>query len=335
MNEIRIPFKTMAEEFLRILLEQGFNRDNAEICAGIFAQNSLEGIYSHGIYRFPRFIEYIQKGYIDLLAKPIRIHSAGAIEQWDGQLGPGPLNAVFCTNRAVELARANGLGCVALANTNHWMRGGTYGWQAVRQRCAFIGWTNTEANLPAWGAREARLGNNPMVLAVPFEDEAIIIDFAMSQFSYGKMEKAHLEGALLSCPGGFSKDGALTSIPGEILASRRALPVGYWKGAGLSLLLDILAAILSGGLASCQISKKEAEHSVSQIFIAFDLQKLQNFSTIESTIAEIIRDIKSSAPDETGSEIRYPGERTVQIRRENSKNGIPVNQSVWNQILQL
>lgn len=335
MNTIRISFPEMQSEFQRILVKHGFTEKKAKTCANIFAKNSLEGIYSHGVYRFPRFVDYIQRGFIYIHAEPRLVRATGALEQWDGQLGPGPLNAQFCADRAMHLASENGLGCVAIANTNHWMRGGTYGWQAAKKGFAFLGWTNTEANMPAWGAKESHLGNNPLVFAVPFGSEAIVLDFAMTQFSYGKMEAAQLEGKTLPYPGGFDEKGKLTNQPDEILKSRRALPIGYWKGAGLSLLLDILATVLSAGLSTRELSQKEAEYSVSQVFIAFSLEKLSNFPSIQNTINEIVSDFKNSTPGESGGEIRYPGERVLQTRAENLKNGIPVNEKVWRDITKL
>ena len=177
----------MKSEFVRILTKSGFDDEAAEQCAEIFTINTLEGVYSHGINRFPRFVENIASGFVVPGAVPSLITGSASVEQWNGNLGPGPLNASFAVLRAMELASVNGIGLVALSNTNHWMRGGTYGWQAARQGFVFIGWTNTEANMPAWGARDFRLGNNPLVFAIPYLDEAIVLDFAMSQFSYGKL----------------------------------------------------------------------------------------------------------------------------------------------------
>ncbi len=335
MNQVIIPFIKMKSEFRRILIKHGFSEIKAEACARIFAENSLDGVYSHGVYRFPRFVNYIQRGFINADAEPILIHSTGALEQWDGQLGPGPLNATYCTERVMHLAKEHGIGCLAIANTNHWMRGGTYGWQAARNGFAFIGWTNTEANMPAWGAKDNRLGNNPLVFAVPYGNEAIVLDFAMTQYSYGKMETAHLENETLPYPGGFNSEGKLTNQPHEILASRHALPIGYWKGAGLSLLLDIMATVLSAGLSTSQISQKEAEYSVSQVFIAFNLNDLSNYPTIESSISAIIEDFKNSTKDVNLDKIRYPGERVLITRGKNLKQGIAVDKKVWNDILSL
>jgi 3-dehydro-L-gulonate 2-dehydrogenase len=335
LPEIRISRDIMKSEFCRILVNNGFTSQKSEECADIFTINSLEGVYSHGVNRFPRFVRYIQDGYIRPDAEPSLIACTGALEQWNGNLGPGPLNATAATRRSTEIAETNGIGLVAMANTNHWMRGGTYGWQAVRKGFVFIGWTNTCQNMPAWGAKDPRLGNNPFVIAVPFKDEAIVLDFAMTQFSYGKMESLKVSGGFLPFPGGYSLKGELTANPAEVLESMRPLPIGYWKGAGLSLLLDILAAILSGGLPSSRIQNCQSEHAVSQVFIAINLKALGNFPAIEETVVRIIADLKESVPENDKTTIRYPGENVVRVRNENLTNGIPVSKALWDKILSL
>ena len=331
----RSTYQEMRSEFYRILKKLDFTDEKAGKCAEIFTVNSLEGVYSHGVNRFGRFVKNIMDGYIYPDAEPSLIKSTGSLEQWDGHLGPGPLNAVFATDRTMTIAAGNGIGLVGLANTNHWMRGGTYGWQAARKGFIFIGWTNTCANMPAWGARDPRIGNNPFVIAVPFMDEAIVLDFAMTQYSYGKLETYRNEGLELPFPGGFNSHGDLTRVPGEILKTFRALPIGYWKGSGLALLLDILAAVLSGGFATCEVPDCKQENRLSQVFIAIDITKLQNFPAIENTIGMIISDLKKSIPENENDGIRYPGESVVKTRRINLENGIPVNTEIWKAILKL
>lgn len=335
MEQLKISYAEMKSVFQRVLLKYNFEASKAEKCAEIFATNSLEGVYSHGVYRFPRFIEYIQKGFIKVDAIPKLVSASGALEQWDGNLGPGPLNAEICAERAMELAAKNTIACVALANTNHWMRAGFYGWQAAKKGFAFLAWTNTIANMPAWGATDSKLGNNPMVFAIPFGGNALVLDFAMTQFSYGKMEAAQLEDKQLPFAGGFNHKGELTNNPEEILQTGRALPIGYWKGAGLSLLLDIFAAVLSTGQSTHEISKQKEEFGVSQVFIAINLKNLSNYPAIEKTISDIIEDVKHSVPENTNSRIRYPGEQAMHIRNINLNSGIPVNRIVWEKILSL
>ena len=301
---VLVQGELMRSEFRRILIRNGFTEEKADICAGIFMMNTLDGISSHGVNRFPRFVEYITKGIVNPDAEPSLISSSAAVEHWDGNLGPGPLNALKATQRATELASLHGIGMVTLRHTNHWMRGGTYGWNAAGKGFAFLGWTNTMANMPAWGAKDCRIGNNPLVFAMPFREEAIVLDFAMSQYSYGKLEVYKLAGEKLPYPGGFDSHGNLTDDPSEILLTWRALPIGYWKGSGLSLMLDIFAASLSGGLSTSEISQKDAECSLSQVFIAISMKSLPVGRDFQETINNIITDLKKSDPVVPGNEPR-------------------------------
>jgi 3-dehydro-L-gulonate 2-dehydrogenase len=334
-NTLIISKSTMQSTFEGILLNKGLSENKAKTCAEIFTINSLDGIYTHGVNRFPRFIKYLKGGFVKPDAEPSLVSKFGGIEQWDGNLGPGPLNAIHATDTAMRLAKEYGIGCVGLSNTNHWMRGGTYGWQAAKAGFIFIGWTNTIANMPAWGATDAKLGNNPLVMALPYENEAIVLDMAMSQYSFGAMELAAMKGEKLSVAGGYDSDGNISDDPNAILKSWRSMPVGYWKGAGLSLLLDILSVVLSGGLSSHEISQEEVEYRLSQVYIAIDISKLGNNSTISAAVERIIEDYHQSIPINDSKKITFPGERVLNIREKNTANGIPVLKNIWEEILSL
>lgn len=332
---IKVPAAEMQETFLRILEKLGFTREKALACAEVFTENSVDGVYTHGVNRFPRFVQYTKEGLVIPDAEPTRTGGFGGLEQWDGNLGAGPLNAIFATNRATQLAKKNGIGCVAMGNTNHWMRGGLYGWKAAKNGCIFIGWTNTIANMPAWGAIDAKLGNNPLVFAVPHGKEAIVLDMAMSQYSYGALELYQIKKQPLPVQGGYDKDGKLTNDPSAILESQRVLPIGYWKGAGLSFLLDVLATVLSGGNSTSQVTAKGKESAVSQVFFAISPECLHNYKTISSAIGQILEDYHQSVPQTAGDKILYPGERVLNTRRKNKDQGIPVSKEIWDSILEL
>lgn len=334
-EQVLVPPQELQDLFVQVLSKHHFVREKATTLARVFMENSLDGVYSHGVNRFPRFIEYVKKGFVNIDKEPVIHGKAGAIEQWNGQLGPGILNALKCTERAMELARNFGLGCVALSNTNHWMRGGTYGWKAAKEGFVFIGWTNTTANMPAWGAINSKLGNNPLVMAIPYQEEAIVLDMAMSQYSYGSLESKKLNGGSMPFPAGYNQSGQLTADPSEVLESGRILPAGYWKGAGLSLLLDVLSTILSAGLSVSEISKREFEYGVSQVFIAIDVSKLSNYNSIQQIVSGIIEDYHASVPGSKNGNVRYPGEGSLNHRQKNRKEGIPVNKEVWEEIKSL
>lgn len=332
-KNLHLPYAEIKSTLHQILLTHNFPEHQAQTCAEIFATNSLEGVYSHGVNRFPKFIEYVKAGHVKPGNQAVCKHQAGALEQWDGQSGPGPVNAVIAADRAMELARQYGLGCVALANTNHWMRGGTYGWRAAKAGFAYIAWSNTIANMPAWGATDPKLGNNPIIMAVPYGEEAIVLDMAMSQYSFGALEIKRQNHQMLPLPGGYDKQGNLTTDPAAIMESWRPLPIGYWKGAGLSLLLDILGSILSGGLSTAQVTAGGPEKNLSQVFIAVDLTKLHNYSAIGATLNALLADYHASTPEKQGSAVRYPGENISTIRKENLEKGIPVLRQTWEKVI--
>jgi 3-dehydro-L-gulonate 2-dehydrogenase len=309
-----------------VLLTKGFEPERAELCARLFAETSRDGIYSHGLNRFPRFIHMIEKGVVDVKAEPVCIAGHGAVERWNGKRGPGNLNAFLSMERAIELSREHGVGCVALANTNHWMRGGSYGWQAADANVIGICWTNTLPNLPPWGANDARVGNNPLVIAVPRAQGHVVLDMAMSQFSYGALAEYRNRGEKLPVVGGFDSDGNLTDDPGAIEASGRPLPIGFWKGSGLALMLDMIAAMLSGGLATHQIATDPNEETgLSQVFLAFDLSSADDRAGM--IVEQILEHLRIGSDE--GESIRYPGERTLETRNRNLVEGIPVDEAVW------
>ena len=323
-----IAFETLKTEFKRILLSLNFSESKADQCAQIFAGNSRDGVHTHGLNRFPTFVQYVKDGHVIPDAEPIKEGGFGSLEQWNGNLGPGMLNARFCMNRAIELAKENGIGCVAIKNTNHWMRGGTYGWQAADAGMVGLCFTNTIANMPPWGGIDARLGNNPLIMAVPRKDGPVVLDMAISQYSIGKLNLYKSKGEQLPLPGGYDAVGNLSTDPTTILDSGRVLPVGFWKGSGLSLVLDLLATVLSQGRSTAAITNAGPESGVSQVFIAIRPTGEQT----ENLVEEIIAYAKSSRPKKQGGVIYYPGENTLRTREKSLKDGVWVDERIWEKV---
>ena len=330
----RIAYEEMKRQFARVLESRGFNAEDARSAGEIFAQNSLAGVYSHGLNRFPRVVEYLDKGEIDPNARATCVMRMGAIERWDGHRGFGPLNAWRAMERACALAKEYGVGVVALGNNNHWMRGGTYGWLAADLGCIGICWSNTMPNMPAWGGKDRKIGNNPLVMAVPRSNgEHAVIDCAVSQFSYGKIEDCRLRGVQLPVPGGYNEAGELTTDPAEIEKTWRVLPMGYWKGSGLSIVLDLIATVLTNGNSVAKIGTFGDEVGLTQIMIAIDPGKFNTSGETDDIVNGILADVKASVPAQEGGEVFYPGEMELARIRENREQGIPVIEEVWQRVL--
>ena len=332
---MKILFDELKDLFKTKLIKYNFSDNNSEILAEIFTDNTFAGVESHGINRFPFFIQCVENGSVKVDADSSLMNSFGAFEKWNGNYGAGPLNALQMTERGIELAKQYGIGCVALKNSNHWMRPGYFGWHAAGKGFILICWTNTIPNLPPWGAKESKSGNNPLVIAIPRKGGNVVLDMAMSQFSYGKMLNFEREEKRLPFPGGFDTEGNLTDDPSKIIASQRPLPIGYWKGASLSLSLDIIAAVLAGGRATKDLSESEGEKGPSQIFIVINPKLFADESSNDELINEILSHFKSAQPINETAKIYYPGEQVLINKKKNMKEGVEVDDKILLKVREL
>ena len=330
-----IAYDELKATLEKILIQTGFSIKDASLCAKIFSNSTLDGYHSHGVNRFGEFIKTITDGYVKVGVKPLNLLSLSGFERWNGQLGPGPLNAHFSMNRAIELSREYGMGCVAMQNSSHWMRGGAYGWQAAEAGCIGICFTNTEPNMPSWGAKSANTGNNPMIVAVPSQEGHVVLDISLSQFSYGKMWEHIREEKELPLTGGYDKAGNLSTNAKEIVETRRVLPTGYWKGSGLSIMLDLMATLLSDGRSTAKVGEMEVEYGLSQVFICFDTKQLNENGRHQELVNEIISFVQAAEPVEEGATIEFPGSRTLKRRAKHLKEGIPINKTIWDNIMEM
>ena len=336
---MRVSFEQLQREIKRVFVKYGLSEEKAETCSRIHAESTYDGIYSHGVNRVSRFADYLQKGWVDADADPVIEKDFGAIRIINGNLGPGVLNALFGADQAMALADRFGIGLVGIKNTTHWMRGGTYGKYAAEKGYVAIMWTNTEACMPPWGAKETRLGNNPFVMAMPGPDggPALQLDMAISQYAYGKLQVTRLAGKKLPFPGGFDKDGNLTDDPGAIEDSMRILPIGYWKGSSFSFMLDVLGSVLTDGVGAVDLDadKKGSCGGCSQVMIVIDPKKTTSAEDMSETVRRAIEYMKSAEPDEKSGSIMAPGEDYVQFNKDHDANGIFVDDSVWEEIKNL
>lgn len=334
---MRIAYDELRRTICRALINAGLSEERALACAKVHADSSCDGVASHGLNRVPRFVDYVQRGWIDITAEPEPVQALGAIEVYDGGRGIGVCNALFALNRAKELASEQGMALVALRNTTHWMRGGSYGWIAAEAGYAAICWTNTESVMPAWGARTSCIGNNPLVIAVPGGDQPLVLDMAMSQYSYGKLQSTRLQGEMLPYPGGFDESGQLTCDPAGIEQTRRLLPAGMWKGSGLAVMLDAMAALLSQGLCGAQIDEvgEGSCTGASQVFLLFDPRRLSSQAWVDELANTLRTHLTEAVPVDGSRPVSYPGQSTRERRCENREQGVPVDPGIWAEVCKL
>lgn len=334
MNVTLMPDE-MHKVLLQLFTSLGFSNESAKLLANTHTESTMCGVNSHGLNRVPIFTKYVREGLVNPSVKAIKVEAFGQIERWDGQFGSGIINATTCTARAIEMAKKSGMGLVALKNTNHWMRAGSYGAQAAKAGCIGIMFTNTQSNMPPWGGTESRLGNNPLVVSIPNGDNPIVLDMAMSQFSFGKIHEYHLRSEDLPVAGGWDENNQISTDPKAILASEKSMPTGYWKGSALSMVLDMLATLLSAGNSTKVISQSARETGVSQVFLCIDTALMNQVKLHKSLLTEIIdytKNVNTHTPD---TRIKYPGQRAHETYKISKAQGMQVSQKVWNEVVEL
>ena len=136
-------------------------------------------------------------------------------------------------------------------------------------------------------------------------------------------------------PGGLDEKGEPTRDPSIIYQTKRVLPMGYWKGSGLSILLDLIGTILSNGNSVMKIGTFEREIGLTQIFIVIDPLKFINIERMDQIVHDLKKSLKDSHPIQERREVYYPGELETKVRKENMKKGLPVIEAKWKEILNL
>lgn len=316
-------------------LERFLNAQDAKRFAEIFAGNSLDGVYSHGMNRYPRYLSDMESGLCDAkVTQAERVSGLGGLEVWDAHFGVGPLIAQQMAERAIELARTHGIACVALRNNSHWLRAGRYGLMMADAGMMGLCMTNTCMNLVAYGAKEPSTGNNPITIAIPRRAGSLVMDMAVSQYAFGKLEIMAQEGGMLDTPCGYDTDGNLTNDPQKIVESGLMTPMALWKGSALSIMIDLMVSMLSLGRTSLTIgTPADGEKGMSQMFVCMNPAAVIDMDKAEAQMEKTIAFLNALEPKDGVHGVHAPGENLERTRARNRERGIPVTEDTWQKIV--
>ena len=316
-------------------LERFLNAQDAKRFAEIFAGNSLDGVYSHGMNRYPRYLADMESGLCDAkVTQAERVSGLGGLEVWDAHFGVGPLIAQQMAERAIELAGTHGIACVALRNNSHWLRAGRYGLMMADAGMMGLCMTNTCMNLVAYGAKEPSTGNNPITIAIPRRAGSLVMDMAVSQYAFGKLEIMAQEGGMLDTPCGYDTDGNLTCDPKKIVESGLMMPMALWKGSALSIMIDLMVSMLSLGRTSLEIgTPADGEKGMSQMFVCMNPAAVIDMDKAEAQMEKTIAFLNGLEPKDGVHGVHAPGENLEKTRARNRERGIPVTEDTWQKIV--
>src|SRR5580692_9216628 len=276
----------------------GLPAADAAVTAGAMLDADLSGADAHGVFRLPAYVRNLQHKHIN--AHPdIRIIERGpATALVDGDNGMGHLVMTYVANKAVEIARETGLAWVGARRSNHAGAASTYA--AIPLAHGMVGMYSAVSGsnfMAPWGGAEPLLGTNPIAVAIPAGKEApVVLDIATSVASNGAIRAYALEGKPM--PEGWfmdRKDGKPIT-DGKRLDEGMFVPIGGYKGSGLSLVLGLLAGPLNRAAFGRDIkdvnTEQASETNTGQFVVALDVAR---FLPLDQFGAEVDRHMRAAA----------------------------------------
>ena len=319
-----------------IARRMGSDETEAAEVADHLVRANLAGHDSHGVGMLPTYVRLLGDRLLVPNQSPNIVLDAGALLVVDAKRGYGQRMAADAVRRAIAKAREHGACVLALRNSSHIGRIGTYAELATSQGCAFTAFVNVADHhdvQATHGAAEPRLGTNPFCTAVPGPDgKPVLLDMATTTIAAGKARVAYNKG--VPVPDGclIDADGAPTNDPtGFIRDHTGALKAfGLHKGSGLAVMCEIMATAVAGGQGAHDTAKGGVLNSMLAIVI--DLAKIGDPAAIMATAAATRAHVKSAKPAPGVPEVLTPGEPERLSAAKRTAQGIEVDETTWGDI---
>ena len=327
--DTRIAADRLAAFIIRALGAAGLSQQDAEIVAGLMVEADLRGSDTHGVIRLPLYVRRIRAGGVN--AKPdIRVvsdrPSAALI---DGDNAMGHLVMRRAAHLAIDKAKATGVGWVGARMSNHAGPAALYVTMPLHHDMIGLYFAvGSNNHLPAWGSSESLLGTNPMAVAVPAHEEpAIVLDMAPTVAAYGKVRLKAQRGEPMPVGWMIDKQGKPLTDP-KRAAEGHLLPIGDYKGYGLSLIIGILAGALNRAALGREVVDfvKETGKATNtgQAVAAIAIESFMPAADFKRNVDQVIRDIRNSQKLPGVERIYLPGEQSQAKLLDRRARGVPM-----------
>ncbi|HSB69736.1 MAG TPA: Ldh family oxidoreductase [Candidatus Methylomirabilis sp.] len=323
-----------------ILLTVGASEEEASTVARHQIGANLAGHDSHGIILLSTYVDRIRKGHIVPGARFEVVHETPTTARISGNWGFGQVVQTRATRLAIEKARNSMVAAVTVAYQSHVGRLADYPLMAAE--AGMIGMLVCDSGrgpkyVAPFGGRDARLGTNPISMALPSNLEApIFVDMATSQVAGGKILVYRNRRKPVPLGWLLDKNGNPTTDPNDYFAGGALLPLGGLdaghKGYGLSTMVDVFAGILTGLGWGIDPAGK---HNDGSLFIAINVEAFRPLEEFRAEVSEFARFLKASPPAQGFKEVLYPGEIEWLTTQERLRTGIPVEDDTWTEIQEL
>jgi LDH2 family malate/lactate/ureidoglycolate dehydrogenase len=325
----RVPARAIRSLMTDAFVAAGLPPEDAARCAALMTEADLTGADGHGIFRLPQYVRRLRAGGFNTRPKITVTRSAPATALVDGDNGMGHLVMSRATDEAIAMARETGVAWVGVRRSNHAGPAGLYAEMPAAQ--GMIGFYAAVANanhMATWGGADLLLGTNPLAVGVPAGGHPLVFDMATSIVAYGTVKKYALRG--LTMPEGWfvkPDTGAPITDPGKS-GEGLLLPMGEYKGAGLALMIGLIAGVLNGAAFGRDVvdfnADDTSETNTGHFIVAVDIPRFMPLATFTAAVDRHLRDLRASKRLPGTDEIRLPGDRRGECRAERVRDGVPL-----------
>jgi uncharacterized oxidoreductase len=321
----------------------GVPPEDASLVARSLVGANLCGHDSHGVMRIPQYVGFLQRGDYGIGVPLLVERETPGLVNCDGQWGLGQVQAHRLLDLILPRARELGLAGGTVRNCGHIGRLGEYAERTAEMDMILVATVNNDGaaqRVAPPGGIEPRLGTNPLCIAVPtIRPEApLVLDFGTSVVAEGKVRVHYISGSPV--PDGWLMDsqGIPTNDPSVLYQPPLGsiLPMGgaqSYKGFGLALMLDLLAGGLSG--AHCCHPGAPPSRGNNVLFLVLDPTRFAGSEYVKTQAAQLSEFVRSS-PRAPGVEtIVLPGDPERSTLQRRQRDGIPLEATHWQKLLDL
>lgn len=308
-----------------VLQDNRVNPANAISVATALVAAEAAGQSGHGLRRLPAYAAQARAGKVDGFAQPVLRRASPSGVHIDAALGYAFPALDMAVAALPSIVRSQGIAFAAIGRSHH---AGVMGLTVERladEGLVAMMFANAPAVMAPWGGRKPLYGTNPIAFAAPLpEDDPIVIDLALSKVARGKIMEARQKQAAIPTGWAFDRNGQPTTDADEAMQGTM-IPAGEAKGVALALMVEILAAGLTGANYAYETTSlfddKGAAPSLGQMIIAINPKATSDGDTA-ARLAQLAAEITSDP------NVRLPGRRSQGARREALTRGIVVDDDV-------
>ena len=334
--------KTMMVEELTGLVSEIFQRrgvpkDDSLIVSKSLVHANLRGVDSHGVMRVGNYVQRLEAGSTNPTPRSLLERTGKVTAFVDGDNGLGQVSVWHAMSHAIETARNYGLSLVGIGNSNHCGALSFFAFQAIEVGLIGIVMTQTDSGVIPYGGRKPFCGTNPLCFGIPSSTEpALVLDMATSTVAAGHIYKARSENKEIPTTWAVDKEGKPTTNPHEAVYFT---PSGGPKGYGLGVVIDILTGILMGGNFGPHIplmyGDYEKKRGLCHLVGVIDYRRYPGKESFLSRVRQMANELHRVPPAEGFTSVLAPGEPEYLEMRRRQKSGIPIEDYLWDELVQL